>query len=101
MADDPLTIIVGAGLATAVFIGTLYGTIWLTRRRLAPALVSSALLALAAASPPWVYRFIGGQWTFESGLIFSALMGTIVVAAAHRPFRTLYQSGGSRDIRER
>lgn len=62
MTEDPRTIFTGAALAAVVFVGTLYGTIWLTRRRRTPALVSSTAMALAAAAPPWIYRSIGGNW---------------------------------------
>jgi hypothetical protein len=98
MTDDPLTIFIGAALAAAVFVGTLYGTIWFTRRRLARPLVATTLVALAAASPPWIFRSVGGHWSVEWGLIFSALIGTIVFAGGEfGTFRDLHRAGPSRD----
>jgi hypothetical protein len=81
MLDDPLSIVIGLVLSTTAFIGMLFGTIWLTRRRLAPPLLSTTLMAVAAASLPWILRAVGATWSVDSGLVFSAIIGTLIFAA--------------------
>ena len=101
MDNATVTTLIGLGFAAFAFVGTMFGTIWLTRRRLAPPLVSSALIALAVASPPWILRSVGAYWSVEFGLLFSAIVGTLVFAGTLRPFRRLYEDEPSRDIHQR
>ena len=95
--DDLLPTALGLGLTTTMFLGVLFGTIRLTRRRRMRPLLATMLMAVAAAALPWIIRAVGGRWSSDSGVVFSALMAGLVIVGTLRPYRDLY----SRDIRER
>lgn len=86
----------GVVLASVVFIGAVFSTVRLAKRRRLPPIVAASVMALASASSPWIIKASGGVWSFDGAVWFSAIVGGMMFVGAFRLFRDL----ASRDIPE-